>query len=67
MFITRMGSGSKVIVNGDIKQTDIRSKSGLGTVIDKLSPIKSIGVCQLTRADIQRNGIIADVLAALED
>lgn len=67
MFITRMGSGSKVIVNGDVKQTDIRNKSGLGIAIDKLSTIKGIGVCRLTRDDIQRNGIIAEVLRALED
>jgi phosphate starvation-inducible PhoH-like protein len=67
MFITRMGSGSKVIVNGDTKQTDIRNKSGLSVAIDKLSTVKGIGICKLTREDIQRNGIIAEVLRALED
>jgi phosphate starvation-inducible PhoH-like protein len=67
MFITRMGQNSKVIVNGDIKQTDIRDKSGLSIAVNKLALIKGVGVCKLTRDDIQRNGIIAEVLRALED
>lgn len=67
MFITRMGDNSKVIINGDIKQTDIKNLNGLSIVIEKLSNIKGIGVCKLTYDDIQRNGIISDVLKALEE
>ena len=67
MFITRMGDNSKVIVNGDIKQTDIRDLNGLSIVIDKLHSIQGIGICKLSYDDIQRNGIIGRVLRALEE
>lgn len=67
MFITRMGDNSKVIVNGDIKQTDIRDLNGLSIVIDKLNSIQGIGICRLNYDDIQRNGIIGRVLKALEE
>jgi phosphate starvation-inducible PhoH-like protein len=67
MFITRMGLGSKVLINGDIRQTDIKSQSGLARCIDKLYNIEGVGICELTMADIQRNGILGTVLNALEN
>lgn len=67
MFITRMGKDSKVIINGDTKQTDIKSKTGLETLTNKISHIESVGICRFTYEDIQRNGIIGDILRALEE
>jgi phosphate starvation-inducible protein PhoH and related proteins len=67
MFITRMGEGSKVLINGDINQTDIRTKSGLENCINKLDGVEGVGISRLDHSDIQRNGIIGRVLRALED
>ena len=67
LFITRMGENSKVLINGDIRQTDIRKFSGLLTCIDKLEGIEGIGISRLYYEDIQRNGIIGRVLEALEE
>lgn len=67
MFITRMGQGSKVIINGDIRQTDLRNKSGLEDIVDKLEQINGVGVCRLGYSDIQRNGILGQILNALEN
>ena len=66
MFITRMGECSKVIINGDIQQTDLRNRSGLEHCIEKLDGIEGVGVCHLDFSDIQRNGIIGRILNALE-
>ena len=66
MFITRMGENSKVIINGDVMQTDLNKKSGLDFCIDRLRNIDGIGVIKFTYEDIQRNGIIGKVLEALE-
>jgi phosphate starvation-inducible PhoH-like protein len=67
MFITRIGENSKVIINGDIKQTDLRGNSGLHTCVNKLRDIDGVGVCELNYNDIQRNPIIKSILAAIED
>ena len=67
MFITRMGEDSKVIINGDIKQTDIRGLSGLQTCIERLKCVDSVATIELTNEDIQRNSIIGEILDALED
>lgn len=66
MFITRMGENSKVIINGDTKQTDLYGDSGLASCLKKLVGISCIGICELSYQDIQRNGIIGSVLRALE-
>ena len=67
MFITRMGENSKIIINGDISQSDIRGASGLVSCMDRLEGVLGIGICELTHEDIQRNGILGRVLEALED
>jgi len=67
MFVTRMGEGSRVLVNGDTKQTDIHRFSGLMECIDRLDGVKGVGISQLYYEDIQRNGIIGRVLEALEE
>ena len=67
MFITRMGDNSKVLINGDIRQTDIRKFSGLLDCIDRLEGVEGVGISRLYYEDIQRNGIIGRVLEALEE
>ena len=67
MFITRMGENSKVLINGDIRLTDIRKCSGLLDCIDRLEDVEGVGVSRLYYEDIQRNGIIGRVLEALEE
>lgn len=67
MFITRMGHNSKVLINGDVNQTDLtRGKSGLESCMKRLKNIEGIAICELTHADIQRNDLISKVLRALE-
>ena len=67
MFITRMGEDSKVIINGDIKQTDLSHRSGLQTCIDRLETIQGVGVIRFGYEDIQRHSIVGAILAALEE
>ena len=34
MFTTRIGENCRIVINGDIKQSDVRHTSGLATIID---------------------------------
>lgn len=69
MFLTRMGFGSKAIINGDITQIDLpRGKvSGLVTASKILSQVKGIGICNLTKHDIVRHPLIQRIIEAYED
>jgi phosphate starvation-inducible PhoH-like protein len=64
MLLTRIGSGSKIIVNGDTDQNDLRGASGLEYCIKKLAHIEEIGHIDFNYDDIQRNDLIGKILRA---
>ena len=66
MFLTRLGQGSKMIVNGDITQVDLPRgvRSGLADVERIFSDIDDIGVVTLTESDIVRHPLVAKIVAA---
>ena len=65
MFLTRIGKGCKVVINGDIKQSDIQGQSGLSKIMHlakKYSlpiPVIEFGVEDIVRSDICKQWIIA--------
>ena len=67
MFVSRMGHNSKVLINGDTNQTDLKRNSGREMCMDKLAGIDGVAICKLSYSDIQRNGIIGKILNALEN
>jgi phosphate starvation-inducible PhoH-like protein len=65
MLLTRIGSDSKIIVTGDIEQTDRKSvDNGLMDLQDKLrkSPTEGIETCYFDTRDIQRHRLIGEIL-----
>jgi phosphate starvation-inducible PhoH-like protein len=68
MFLTRLGEGCTVVVNGDVSQTDLKEASGLRTVIDLIrAQGLPVPVVEFTRADIVRSGICAMWVQAFHD
>lgn len=47
MLLTRKGSNSKVILNGDLNQSDIRCRNGLEDACERLEGIEKIGIIHL--------------------
>ena len=68
MFVTRLGVGSKAVINGDTDQSDLPeyTKGGLDKFIDKLQNLDGVGLCQLTASDIVRNRLIGKILERLK-
>jgi phosphate starvation-inducible protein PhoH and related proteins len=68
MFLTRLGRGSKMIITGDITQTDLEKgqPSGLVDAIKKLGHIKGIGVVELERVDIVRHKLVHKIVEAYD-
>ena len=68
MFLTRMGEGSRVVVNGDPGQSDLPKnvKRGLLTALDVLDGIEEIGVCRLTGRDVVRNRLVRIIVNAYD-
>jgi phosphate starvation-inducible PhoH-like protein len=67
MFLTRMGEGSKVVVTGDITQTDLPpEKSGLVNAVGLLKDVEKIGVVYLSGKDVVRSGLVRRIIEAYE-
>ena len=67
MFITRIGQGSKIVINGDLEQTDLYEKNNaLQDCANKLDGVIGVSICELTEEDIVRNDIISRVLSRLK-
>jgi len=66
MFLTRMGAGATMIIDGDPKQTMIRGQSGLIDGVQKTRYIHGVGVVEFDRDDIVRDPMIKEILNAYE-
>lgn len=62
MFLTRIGSDCKMLVNGDMDQTDLKGPSGLVDAIDKLKGMDDMGIVEFTEDDCVRSEIVKDIL-----
>ncbi|MBI2923295.1 MAG: PhoH family protein [Planctomycetes bacterium] len=68
MFLTRMGTGSKIVVTGDITQVDLPlgKSSGLMEAQSILPSIHGVSFIYLTRADIVRHPLVQKIVDAYE-
>ncbi|MGL4461872.1 MAG: PhoH family protein [Planctomycetia bacterium] len=69
MFLTRMGIGSKVVVAGDVTQTDLPAgvESGLADAVERLSKVEKVGVVRMERQDVVRHPLVEAILNAYDD
>lgn len=61
MLLTRLGENSKMIICGDVKQSDIYGRNGLQDAFELLQGIDGIGFVKLTEKSIVRHPIIAAI------
>lgn len=68
MFLTRIGDGTKMIVNGDDSQVDLPSgsASGFRQIMDRLTGMDEVALMEFHRRDIVRNPLIEKLLAKIE-
>ena len=66
-FLTRIGDGSKFIVNGDLMQSDIRKENGLEDSIKRFTGLKRVGFSRFDLSDVVRHPIVGELLARYKD
>lgn len=69
MFLTRMGNNSRVVVTGDLTQTDLPKTipSGLADAVHRLRNVEGISLVYLDEADIVRNPLVSRIVKAYDD
>ena len=68
MFLTRLGEGSRMIINGDPTQTDLPpgQKSGLSEAVSLLSSLEGVGHVMFRHSDVVRHDLVRRIVAAYE-
>ncbi len=68
MLLTRLGFKSKMVVTGDITQTDLPSNqaSGLAVAEKILRSTEGIAFCYLSKADVVRHQLVQRIVEAYE-
>lgn len=68
MFLTRLGFNSKMVVTGDLTQTDLPSgqKSGLASAVKILENVEDISIHRFTDRDVVRHKLVQKIILAYE-
>ena len=68
MFLTRLGEGSRMVVNGDESQIDLPrgTVSGLVEAMDVLRGIEGVGHARFTAEDVVRHALVGRIVAAYD-
>ena len=68
MFLTRIGNGSRMAVNGDVTQIDLPrdKKSGLVEVARVLNGIEGLEIVRFSEKDVVRSRIVSDIIKAYD-
>lgn len=68
MLLTRLGSGSKIVITGDEQQTDLPygESSGLSDALYRLGNVRDVAICRLQAADIVRHPLVQRIIDAWE-
>ncbi len=68
MFLTRLGSGSKAVVTGDITQTDLPfgKRSGLAEASKILRGIEGIAIHEFSERDVVRHKLVQKIILAYD-
>jgi phosphate starvation-inducible PhoH-like protein len=68
MVLTRLGFRSRMVVTGDMTQTDlpINQQSGLAVALKILQHVEGIAFCELTQKDVVRHPLVQRIVAAYE-
>jgi phosphate starvation-inducible PhoH-like protein len=69
MLLTRIGMNSKMVLTGDISQSDLHRhmQGGFYDMIHALDGVEGIGVSRLEHIDIVRNPIIGKIIGRLDN
>ena len=68
MFLTRLGEGSRMIINGDLTQTDLPRgiTSGLIEATRILKNVPEIAFVEFSEKDVVRHGLVSKIVKAYE-
>lgn len=66
MFLTRLGEGSRVVVDGDLEQSDLPygKNNGLADALDRMANSNSAGFVEFNEDEITRDPLVREIVMA---
>ena len=69
MLVTRLGDNSRIVITGDLNQSDIKTENGLNDIIKNINKFnlhntsaKGINIIEFTSSDIERSEIVKTII-----
>jgi len=68
MLATRLGEGSRMVITGDLAQSDRSTDNGLSTILEKIkryekdNQINNIRYIEMNQTDVQRSNSVSEIL-----
>jgi predicted ribonuclease YlaK len=70
MLVTRLGENSRIVITGDLNQSDIQTENGLNDIMKRINyfylhnnaSIKGINIVEFTNTDIERSEIVKTII-----
>lgn len=68
MVLTRMGEASRMVITGDLTQTDLPKgqTSGLRDAVETLKPVKEIAMHRFSAGDVVRHKLVSKIINAYD-
>jgi len=67
MFLTRFGENVKVVITGDLSQSDIQGTNGLKWAIEKVGKSPSVHIIRYTISDVVRSALVRELLKYIDE
>lgn len=69
MFLTRLGEDSRMVVTGDISQSDLPGgrAEGLNEALSILDGVEGVGVARFSEKDVVRHPLVTRIVRAYSD
>jgi len=69
MVLTRLGFHSRMVITGDMTQTDLlpNQQSGLAVAVNVLRHVEGIAFCEFSQKDVVRHPLVQRIVAAYEE
>jgi phosphate starvation-inducible PhoH-like protein len=75
MLVTRLGENSRIVITGDLNQSDIQTENGLNDIMKRINyfylhnnaSTKGINIVEFTNADIERSEIVKTIISIYDN
>jgi len=65
LLLTRLGPGCKLVVTGDLNQSDVGPDNGLADFLDRVHglDLENVDVVEMDHSDIMRSDVVKEILS----